>query len=151
MTELVMIRRGGLAQPADELSEERFRALKNGELFRCQVDAPRNIKQLRAVHIMLKKVADNLPEPIGSEELKRHLKRRSRMFTEFVARDGSVMYELDSISPAVMDQARFTEVWRMWKGIIISELLPGITDRELAHEIEIELTRWRGDDGWADR
>ena len=140
MAELVMIRRGGLAFPADELSDEHLRAIVNGSMFRCVVDAPRNIKQLRAVHILLKKVAENLPEPIGTEELKRVLKRRSRMFTEFVARDGSVMYELDSISPAVMDQARFTEVWNAWKQIIIEELLPGITNRDLVDAILEEMT-----------
>lgn len=141
MAELVMVRRGLLCSPADELSEERLRAVRNNELFRCQIDCPRDIRQLRAVHILLKLVADNMPEPIGTEELKRELKRRTRMYREFVSRDGSVMYELDSISPATMDQARFNEVWSAWKRVIIEEMLPGLHNDDLAFEIAQQLSR----------
>lgn len=138
-----MIRTGGLARPADDLSAEHFRMLENNTMFRAQIDAPRNIKQLRLVHVLLKKVADNHPEFMGVEELKRELKRRSGMYQEFISRDGGVMYELESISPAVMEQTRFNEVWRRWVDIIlrgdpdrgVPPILDGVTDEQLRYEI----------------
>lgn len=147
MAELVMIRTGGLARPADDLSAERFGSLSNGSMFRAQVDAPRNIKQLRLVHVLLKKIVDNHPGFVGVEELKRELKRRSGMYQEFISRDGEVMYELDSISPAVMDQSRFNEVWKRWVDLIlrgdpatgVEPILAGVTDEQLAYEIARSL------------
>lgn len=147
MTELVMIRNGGLARPADDVSAARFAAFANGSMFRVQADAPRNIKQLRLVHVLLKKIADNHPDFVGIEDLKRELKRRSGMYSEFISRDGAVMYELDSISPAVMDQARFSEVWRTWVDLIvrgdpargIAPILAGISDEQLSYEIARDL------------
>lgn len=147
MVELVMIRRGSIASPADDLSLERFSAIKPGSMFRVQADAPRNIKQLRLLHVLLKKIVDNHPSYMGVEELKRELKRRSGMYQEFISRDGEVMYELDSISPAMMDQARFNEVWKRWVDLIINgdpatgfdPILAGITDEQLAYEIARSL------------
>lgn len=140
-TEIIMIRLDHIARPADEISEDAFWRIPNRSQFRALVDAPRNIDQLKMVHALLATIAQAHPGFATIEEIKRDLKRKSGMFREYIAKDGRVYYELESVSPALMDQTRFAEVWAAWKRIILEEILPGVTDRELEREIVERLTK----------
>lgn len=101
----------------------------------CDISQPRNLQQLRFIYATLKTIADNHPELHSVEAVKKELKVRSRMFDPFVSRDGKLYFALRSTSFEKMDQSEFALVWEQWRGIIVSELLPGITDDQLALEI----------------
>ena len=82
MPKLVMVRLNGIARPADELSEDRFLSIPNRSEFVADVRAPRNLKHLKWVHVLLAKIAKGVEE--SPEEGKKNLKRYSGQYRELV-------------------------------------------------------------------
>ena len=137
MPKLVMVRLNGIARPADELSEDRFLSIPNRSEFVADIRAPRNLKHLKWVHVLLAKIAKGVEE--SPEEVKKNLKRYSGQYREFIARDGRVFYELESISPETMDEVRWRECWEQWRRVIIDRYLPAIQDPAIRNEVEAML------------
>lgn len=134
MSELIMVRLNGIARPADELSEDRFWSIPNRSEFVARVRAPRNLKHLKWVHVLLAKIAKGTEQ--SPEEIKRDLKRYSGQYREFISRHGEVFYELESISPEAMDEVRWREVWEQWRRVIIERHLPAIADPTIREQVE---------------
>jgi len=137
MPQIVMVRLNGVARPADELSEDRFLSIPNRAEFLAEVRVPRNLKHLKWVHVLLAKIAKGVEE--SPEEVKKNLKRYSGQYREFIARDGQVFYELESISPETMDEVRWRECWEQWRRVIIDRYLPAIQDPAIRNEVEAML------------
>jgi len=137
MPKLVMVRLNGIARPADELSEDRFLSIPNRSEFVADVRAPRNLKHLKWVHVLIAKIAKGTDQ--SPEEIKRDLKRYSGMYREFISRTGEVFYELESISPEAMDEVRWRECWEQWRRVIIDRYLPAIQDPAIRNEVEAML------------
>lgn len=137
----LILRRKGLGWfPADPVSEDRTVGVPAGSDTLFTASMPRNLKQLKAVHILLKKVADNHPQFTTVEALKRELKVRCKMFDPFVGANGKLYFALRSIAVEAMDQIEFTAVWEQWKRVIVTEILPGISDEALVAELAEEFS-----------
>lgn len=121
--------------PADEHSADVFSRIPPNTTIVISGKVPRNAKQLAAIHILLRRVADNHPNFVSVEALKRELKIRSRMFDPIVGANGQLYYVMRSIAFEDMDQAEFAAVWQQWRYIIATDILPGLSDADLAREI----------------
>jgi len=132
---MVLVRSGRGLLPADEHSEDILRGIPHEAQIIADVKVPRNARQLRFIHVLLRKVADNHPDFVSVEALKRELKIRARMFDPIVGANGQLFYTLRSIAFEEMDQAEFAQVWEQWRRIIVTEIVPGMSDAGLQREI----------------
>lgn len=125
--------------PRDPHSADVIKGMSRSEDALCTVSQPRNLKQLRFIYAMFKLIAEHHNELHNVEAVKKELKIRSKMFDPFVGADGKLYFALRSISFDQMDQSEFSQVWDQWRHIIVSELLPGISDDDLIEQIMLQL------------
>ncbi|WP_296203199.1 hypothetical protein [uncultured Hyphomicrobium sp.] len=132
---LIVASNGYSLQPRDAHSEDLIRGMSRGVDALCHVNQPRNLKQLRFMYAVFKKIADNHPELHTVEAVKRELKIRCRMFDPISSTDGRAFYTLRSMSFEMMDQTEFAWVWQQFRQCIVHELMPGLTSEALSQEL----------------
>jgi hypothetical protein len=135
MAQMVWVKRGRGFYPADPLSAEYARNIPEGKQVLADVTRPRSPKQNRFVHALLHEIVKHTDEFFDVDDIKRHLKIRTRMFTTVVLPDGRIVLELEPTDFGSMDQIAFQRVWRRWVWVIKNEIVPGLDEEALRERI----------------
>jgi hypothetical protein len=135
MAQMVWVKRGRGFYPADPLSAEYASGIPEGKQVLADVTRPRSPKQNRFVHALLHEIVKHTDEFFDVDDIKRHLKVRTRMFTTVVLPDGRIVLELEKTDFGSMDQIAFQRVWRRWAWVIKNEIVPGLDEEALRERI----------------
>lgn len=132
---IVAVRSGPALYPVDPRSQEIVSRVPANVEIVADVKQARNPRHLKAVHALLRTIADNHPDFLTARELERELKIRSGMWQPLLGANGKLFFELQSIAVEKMDQIEFAELWDRWLHIISTEIIPGLSVPAIEREI----------------
>ena len=134
MPKLVLQKHNGGLVAADEISENWLRRVLEGDKIMAEIRKPRNINHHRKLFALLKKVCDNLDQPVSTEMLLGLIKLRTGHCDLIDTVKGTVAVHR-SIAFESMDQLAFDEFWNRAVDFIIAEVIPGVDRDALEREV----------------
>lgn len=126
-------------RPADRAATETLARIKAGEMVAVEIRRPRNLKHHRWWWKLMELVADNMPGAITPELVCEVIKVRVGHVSVVRTRQGEVFIPR-SISFAKMDEAQFSEFTDRAIRVIVTDILPGLSDTALRAEVEAMLS-----------
>lgn len=133
--EVLLIRDGNRLAPADPISEESIRQLKNGETVTANLRRPRNPRHHKLLFALLKIVYENQEAYPTTQELLSAIKMATGLFDTGKTVDGIPYAIPKSISFASMDQTSFAEWYDKALDVIITKIIPGLDKEGLREEV----------------
>lgn len=126
--------------PADAAAQERFEALRVGDVVRCKPTKMRNEKFHRKFFALLNLCLKNA-DGWTDESLFDYLKIQTGHFTPmtFPAAPGYVFRKPKSISWASMDAVDFEKFFNAAINVMLKDVVPHIPEAELRDAVELEL------------
>lgn len=132
------IRRGNALIPADIMSDELLRGIKEGSGVLVSIRRPRSLQNHRLLFAVLRRVVDNTDRWADEETLLHDLKLATGLFETRVSAFSGLPYPVaSSISFAALDQDRFN-TWFQKAVAKLAEVL-GCTEEELLAEANVNL------------
>lgn len=123
--------------PADDEALRVSRRWGAGEAVVVDLKKSRLHKSLRRYWKLVQLVLDNSEQFKTKEQVHEFLKRRSGHVITIVSKSTGEVFELaDSIDyDSIEDEAEFQEIWRRVVDVVCTDILPGVTEAEIEHEI----------------
>jgi hypothetical protein len=141
VAKLLLKRKLGGWEEADDESREAARKFKVAETYRATIVKPRALVSLRRYWGLVNLVLHNTEQFESKDQLHQYLKLRARHATPIVSKTtGEVFMVPNSIDFDTLDETQFQEVWSRVIDVVCEEILPGITE----DEINLELQRYMG-------
>ncbi len=139
MARFLVTKQLGVLRPVDEQGEEALRHIKHGAIVEVEVRTKRRIKHHRLFWALISKVWENIdhddfPTP---ENLADTVKLCVGVREPLILPDGAVSYKPGSIAFHKMDQAEFAAFYDRVCDLLIRRFLPGVTNEQLRHEVEL--------------
>lgn len=135
MTTLLLRKHLGSLRPVDEAGEEALRKIKQGDVIKCDVRKPRNIKHHRLYWALCSLILQNQSRYLTVEEISDVIKLRTGHCHLLAMPDGAEFRVPDSISFAKMDQTAFDAFFNRVCDFVCAELLPGVSNADLRLEL----------------
>jgi len=126
----------GALRPMDEAGEELLRSLPGGAIVRVSMQRPRNVLHHRKFFALLNLVLSNQERYTSTDELLDAIKIGVGHVRLVQMPNGTIHKVPKSISFTSMDQPTFEKFYNDVADIIVKHFLPGVTNEELAREIE---------------
>lgn len=122
---------------ADEMSVENAKRFKVGEIYKAEVVKPRSRKTLGRWWVLCQMILDNTEDFRSKEQISDYLKIRAGHSTSIVSKStGEIFHVANSISFDEMEEAQFQDLWQRVCDVVVADILPGITHREIEYEIQ---------------
>jgi hypothetical protein len=122
---------------SDEASAEAMRKYKVGDTFRADVVKPRDLTNHRRYWALVTICFQNSDQFASAEQCHQYLKLRAGHCTPIASKlTGEVFYVPESISFSEMDEIGFQTFWQQVVNVVLTEVIPGIDQNSLIHEIE---------------
>ena len=122
---------------ADEMSVENAKKFKVGEVYKADVVKPRSRKTLGRYWVLCQMILDNTEHFRSKEQVSDYLKIRTGHSTSIVSKStGEIFHVANSIDFDSMDEAEFADLWKRVCDVVVADVLPGITQREIEYEIQ---------------
>jgi hypothetical protein len=132
-------KRLGVLRPIDEAGEDALRKIKNGAVLKVEVKQPRNIRAHRLFWGLMSLVWQQLDENEYPtvEDLAARVKIATGHRTRIELGDGTVGFIPKSIAFHQMDETAFRDFLDRSIHLVVTKILPGVTDAEIRHELEV--------------
>ena len=137
-TDLIMVKHLGALRPTDEQGVEVLRKVWSGELIKCTISRPRNIRFHNKFFAMLGIVLKNQEHYKSMDELLGVCKLRIGHVMVVQTPHGEERWP-KSISFAKMDETEFSEFYDRAVDWVLRECIPGLQRQHLDAEVEAEL------------
>ena len=139
MARFLAVKQLGVLRPVDDQGEEALRGIKQGTIVEIEVRAKRRIRHHRLYWALVSKVWENISHDDfpTAENLSDTVKLCVGVREQLIMPDGEVSYKPGSIAFHKMDQIEFNAFYDRVCNLLISRFLPGVTDAELKHEVEL--------------
>lgn len=128
----------GVLRPVDEAGIEALRKIKNGAILKVEVKQPRNIRAHRLFWGLMSLVWEQLDqeEYPTVEDLAARVKIATGHRTRIDLGKGMVGFVPKSIAFHKMDETAFREFLDRSIDLVVTRILPGVTDAEIRAELE---------------
>lgn len=141
MSRFLAVKQLGVLRPVDDQGEEALRHLKHGAIVEVEVKSKRRIKHHRLYWALISKVWDNVdhddyPTP---DNLSDTVKLCVGVREQLILPDGSFSFKPGSIAFHKMDQGDFNEFYDRVCDLLARRFLPGVTNEQLKHEVELMI------------
>ncbi len=110
-------------------------SLKRGQDLRTTVTRPRDLARHKNFWALCKLVHDNQSRLATVEQVASALKVLAGHCETLVTMDGEEVRVPKSIAFHRMDDVEFTVFWRAVRDVVITRIMPGVTDEQLTHEL----------------
>lgn len=136
MTEIVMRRDGKRLAPANQIAEDDLATIPHDKDLLVTIRRPRNIKQFSLAWSLAQKVADACDWLHDKTDAMDYLLIRSRHVKYLTnPMTGDVQIVPKSIALASMKQEEFDRLFKRLTHIVLTEIMPGVSEGELKSEI----------------
>lgn len=122
--------------PAYDSDWEKAQKIKIGEIHKCSITKPRNLKHHKMFFGLINMVYDNQERFQHIEDLREQLIIEAGYFETYISLQGEVVRKAKSMSFASMDQWEFQELYERIKDVIC------IHFRITSEQIEEEIHRY---------
>lgn len=136
MLEVYLCRKGNHLVPADTISEEGVVSLKQGETFRAKINRPRNYKHLQKYMVLMDTIFQNQNVYASKDKMRKALEMAAGHFDTLRTMGGEEIVVPASIDYASLSQEAFSQVYDSVCGVVIRDLLPGVTDADLKQRMQ---------------
>lgn len=127
---------------ANDFSREHHRKAKFDVEYGAEIVKPREGVNLRKWWALCNLVYENFEKYKSPDQVHQHLKILCGHCTELVSKStGEVYHIADSIDYATLDESEFMEVFNRAVAAVCEHILPGVTSRNVEHEIMRLLSR----------
>lgn len=133
-----MVKHLGALRPTDEAGVEVLRKVRSGELFKCTITRPRNLRFHNKFFAMLGIILKNQDHYKSMDELLGVCKLRIGHVTVVQTPQGEERWP-KSISFAKMDETEFSAFYDQAVDWVLREVIPGLQRQHLDAEVEAEL------------
>jgi hypothetical protein len=121
---------------ADDMSVETAKKFKVGETYTAEVKKPRSLKTLGRYWVLCQLILDNTEQFRSKEQVSDYLKIRVGHSTSIVSKStGEIFHVANSIDFDHLDETQFQDFWQRVCDVVTTDILPGITQREIEYEI----------------
>lgn len=147
MTDVTVKRVGSTLIPSSKIDEDAIRELRENADYTIKLKRDRSGRHHRFFWGLLKKVVDNHAEYNKPDQLLLWLKVRLGYVEEIRFHDDKVWFVAKSTSFSAMDQSEFKRFFDASLDLITTEVLLGVTQKELIKEVE-EMLGINYEDVW---
>lgn len=136
MTDIALTRTlSGLA-PADDHAREILKRWPIGETLKADVRKPRALRTLKRWWVLCNLVSANSDQFKTPDMVHQYLKLRAGHCDQIIAQSTGEIYLIpSSISFDALDETEFQDVWRRAVDVVLQDILPGVSERDLEAEI----------------
>jgi Protein of unknown function (DUF1367) len=136
MESIIMRRDGNKLYPVSQVDEEALEEIPQGKDVTVTIARARSNKHHRFFMALLKKICENHPDYKRADQLLLWLKVRLGYVEEIRFHGDQVWWVAKSISFNSMGQDDFQKFFDASMDVISAEVIPGINQYELLHEVE---------------
>lgn len=149
MTELLMVKLEDGLHPTDSDGYSAIRQVPENSILKVNFSVPRNVRQLRLYHAMIKLVFEHQKEPrqyATTEHLREGINIALGHFHHVKNPITGMVYQVpNSVSFGAMDQISFNEYFQAFKDFVCNEILPRVQNRDLDQAVA-DMLRLPGPD-----
>jgi hypothetical protein len=137
LMDITMVRTLNGLTPADDAGKEVLKRWPVGQALKVDVRKPRAHRSLRRYWGLVNLVFENSDQFKSTEQVHQYLKIRAGHCTHIVNKaTGETFLIADSINYDNLDEDEFQKVWNSVVNVVCEEILPGITQPEIEHELQ---------------
>jgi len=139
MARFLAVKQLGVFRPVDDQGEEAMRHIKQGSIVEIEVRSKRRIRHHRLYWALISKVWENVDHDgfPTADNLSDTVKLCVGVREQLILPDGTFSYKPGSIAFHKMDQTEFAAFYDRVCDLLIRRFLPGVTNEELRHEVEL--------------
>ena len=121
--------------PSLEQDLEYIEKIPNNSLISADIKMARNLKFLRKFFAMLEVMFQYQHRYKNKQHFRTDMMIRCGFYTDFITKEGEIIYIPESISFAKMDELKFALVYNSFIDIFISDYVPQITKAEIEAKV----------------
>lgn len=136
MSSFIAIKKLATLRPVDQSGVDRIAKLREGQQVEIQIKQARNGRQHRLYWAMIGLVYHQQNRYATQEQLSNAIKCAVGWCDEIELSSGKVMVTPRSISFSNMPQEQFSEFFDKVIELVVTKILPGVSDADLRAELE---------------
>lgn len=136
MSSFIAIKKLATLRPVDQSGVDRIAKLREGQQVEIQIKQARNGRQHRLYWAMIGLVYHQQSRYATQEQLSNAIKCAVGWCDEIELSSGKVMVTPRSISFSNMPQEQFSEFFDKVIELVVTKILPGVSDADLRAELE---------------
>jgi hypothetical protein len=123
--------------PVNDNDQEVCKKFADGEVYRCEIKKPRNLKFHRKFFALLQYVFENQEKYDTVEDLRVEIELKAGNYTEHITTKGKLIYIPKSIAFEKMDNVEFEALYNKAIDVVLKDFINGTKEEIEAQEQEI--------------
>jgi len=122
--------------PVNDNDFEVSKKFVEGEVYRCEIKKPRNIKFHRKFFALLQYVFENQEKYDTAEDLRVEIELKSGSYAEHITTKGKLIYIPKSIAFEKMDNIEFEKLYNKAVDVILKDFIIGDTKENIEAQVQ---------------
>jgi len=122
--------------PVNDNDLEVCKKFVEGEVYRCEIKKPRNIKFHRKFFALLQYVFENQDKYDNAEDLRVEIELKAGNYTEHITTKGKMIYIPKSIAFEKMDNIEFEKLYNKAVDVILKDFIIGDTKENIEAQVQ---------------